>query len=89
MQHLILLCGKNFDTEIDNGRVVAKRRLQFGLSFRYRMNRIQKNNTAFDKTNKDRGYKGSAKMIVGGVCTKKYVIHATPINCALAMLLIK
>ena len=48
-----------------------------------------KNNTAFDKTNKDRGYKGDAKMIVGGVCTKKYVIHGTPIKRALAMLLIK
>ena len=48
-----------------------------------------KNNAAFDKTNKDGGYKGSAKMIVGGVCTKKYVIHGTPIYCALAILLIK
>ena len=43
-----------------------------------------KNNTAFDKTNKDGGYKGSAKMIVGGVCTKKYVIHGTPINLRLS-----
>ena len=52
-------------------------------------NRIQINNTVFDITNKCGGYKGSVKMIEGGVCTKKYVIHGTPINCTLAMLLIK
>ena len=53
------------------------------------MNRIKIKNTVFDNTKKAGGYKGSVKMIEGGVCTKKYVIHGTPINCALAMLLIK
>ena len=54
-------------------------------------NRIQINNTVFDNTNKDGGYKGSVKMIEG-VLNKKYVIHSTPFyrkNRDLALFLIK
>ena len=54
-------------------------------------NRIQINNTVFDNTNKDGGYKGSVKMIEG-VRNKKYVIHSTLFyrkNRDLALLLIK
>ena len=58
VQRLISLCGKNFDTEIDDGGAVAKRRLRIGLSFQYRMNRIKIKNTVFDNTKKDGGYKG-------------------------------
>ena len=86
-----MLRGKNFDTEIDDGGAVAKRRLRIGLSFRYRMNRINIKNTVFDNTKKDGGYKGSVKMIEG-VRNKKYVIHSTLFyrkNRDLALFLIK
>ena len=86
-----MLRGKNFDTEIDDGGAVAKRRLRIGHSFGYRIHRIQINNTVFDNTNKDGGYKGSVKMIEG-VLNKKYVIHSTLFyrkNRDLALLLIK
>ena len=86
-----MLRGKNFDTEIDDGGAVAKRRLRIGHSFGYRIHRIQINNTVFDITNKCGEYKGIVKMIQG-VFTEKYVIHSTPFyrkNRDLALFLIK